>query len=125
MTDFSFAAIKAKVLSSGAMSLSDTELLAALLAYAKHPTPLACAQHLLSIFGSLSRTFRANENELCSLGLSPHAATLLALVLPLWGRAISEELPRHARLTTASQTGGVPVPSVLWCQGGECLSAPA
>jgi DNA repair protein RadC len=105
MNNFSLPDIKARVMAGELASLSDAELLAALLAYAKQPDPSRDATRLLHTAGSLSSLLRLDMRELIGAGLTPHAATLLTLVLPLWGRTFAEELPANLPLLTATLTG--------------------
>lgn len=105
MTNFSLVNIQESVMAGHIESLSEIELLASLLAYAKQPDPFTSASRLLETFGSLSRVLRIEERELVGTGITQHAATLLSLVLPLWGRAMVEAQPKTIALSTASITG--------------------
>ncbi len=96
--------IKDLVKTYGASALSDLDLLTALLAYAKQKEPKDTADRLLARFSSLGGVLRVSSRDLVGMNISSNAAILLSLILPLWGRAVAEQLPKDVPLTTASKT---------------------
>lgn len=95
-----------KLLSHGASSLSDAELLAIFLRTGtKDHNVLQLADLLISHFGSLRRLFLAPQDEFCEFkGLGPTKYVQIQAVLELGQRYLSETLSRGSALTSPQET---------------------
>lgn len=95
-----------KLLSHGASSLSDAELLAIFLRTGtKDHNVLQLADLLISHFGSLRRLFLAPQDEFCQFkGLGPTKYVQIQAVLELGQRYLSETLSRGSALTSPQET---------------------
>lgn len=83
-----------KLLKMGAGALSESELLAIFLRTGvKGKSAVDLARDLMAQFGTLSRLFAANPEELCRLdGVGPAKYTQLQAVLEMARRALNEEI---------------------------------
>lgn len=83
-----------KLLRQGAGALSESELLAIFLRTGiKGKSAVDLARELMGQFGTLSRLFAANPEELCQLdGVGPAKYTQLQAVLEMARRALGEEI---------------------------------
>ena len=97
--------LRPALLSGQANTLSDAQVLSALLAYAKMEQAEEVAPRLLSHFGSIGGVLRAEERDLQDKGVTPHASLLLHTLLPIWSRAQTEAFPDTLPLSTTSRIG--------------------
>ncbi|HIP76836.1 MAG TPA: JAB domain-containing protein [Psychromonas hadalis] len=95
-----------KLLSRGASSLSDAELLAIFLRTgSKCVDVVTLSRNLLSDFGSLKKLFTARESEFCERkGLGQATYVQLQAVLEMSRRYLEERLKKGDAFTSAQQT---------------------
>jgi len=99
------AELKDRVSQLGAASLSDRELLTALLAYTDVPDPDGVSLQLLTRFHSLGQILYATVPALTDCGVTQNAATLIRMLLPLWGEAMLSDLPAKQPLSDSARIG--------------------
>jgi DNA repair protein RadC len=95
-----------KLLSHGASSLSDAELLAIFLRTGTHElNVIQLADALCQHFGGLRRLFLASQDEFCQFkGLGPTKYVQIQAVLELGQRYLAETLKRGNALTSPQET---------------------
>lgn len=95
-----------KLLSNGANSLSDAELLAIFLRTGvKGKSAVDLARELLTNFGGLRALLTANQDEFCqNIGLGPAKFSQLQAVLEMARRHLAEQMSRSNALTSPEIT---------------------
>lgn len=93
------------LLAGRADTLSEAQLLAALLAYAKMEDAEEAAPRLLTRFGGIGGVLRASERDLQDAGATAHASLLLHTLLPVWSYARTEAFPNEYPLNRSSRIG--------------------
>ncbi|MBQ4324795.1 MAG: JAB domain-containing protein [Clostridia bacterium] len=85
--------------------LSDKDLLSALLTYTQPNEAEQLAARLLSHFGSLSAVLHGENRALTSCGASAHTCSLLAMLLPAYGRIMRSRFSSSFRFDSPEKIG--------------------
>jgi DNA repair protein RadC len=85
--------------------LDDLSLLTTLLSYTEPSDPKGLAEKLLSEKGSLKKVFLTEEQALLELGASANTASMIRMLLPAFGRALSSEFSPKEAFDSTSKLG--------------------